>query len=132
MALLSLGMFIFSVPTLAYSELQRSTEWRFARNGRVLAREAAQYVGPGEDTVSLSGVVYSEIADGAVSIDMLRDMADRGEAYPLVCADGRVYGAFVITRLEERHGAFWPDGSPRSIEFTIELLHVDDPAAGMA
>ncbi|USI72697.1 phage tail protein [Sphingomonas morindae] len=129
MALLSLGLFAFELATLAYDELQRRSEWRFARTPRVGARDAVQFVGPGDDTITLSGAVYQAIADGRVSLDTLRAMADQGEAAPLVCAAGTVYGDFVLERLDERHTDFWPDGTPRRIDFSIDLARVTDGRA---
>lgn len=128
MALLSIGMFVFSVSTVAYDQVQRRTDWRHARNARVGARSAAQFVGPGEDTISLSGTVSSEISDGSVSIDDLREKADTGDAQQLVTGDGRVMGSFIITGIDVRASSFWPDGSPRSIEFGIDLSQVDPPS----
>lgn len=128
--MMSLGMFVFSIPTLVYQDLQRRTSWRHAQNSRVGARDANQFVGPGEDTISLNGTVARELNDGPASLQALRDMADQGEAWPLIDGGGNVFGSFVITGLDERHGSFLANGSARSIEFGLDLLHVDDaPAA---
>lgn len=128
MHLLALGMFLFEIGTLGHDELQRKTDWRHARAGRVGARDATQYVGPGDETVSLSGAVYREISDGRVSLDDLREMADAGEALPLVSGSGTVFGNYVITAIDERHAELMADGSPRRIDFAVDLLRVDDPA----
>lgn len=129
MHLMALGMFLFEIGTLAHDEMQRRTDWQFARSQRVGARDATQYTGPGDETISLSGAVYDEIADGRVSLDDLRTMADDGEALPLVGGDGIVYGNFVITAIDERHAFLLADGRARRIDFGIDLLRVDDPAA---
>lgn len=126
MHLMALGLFVFEIPSLAYSELQRRMDWRHARSGRIGARDAAQFVGPGEETVCLQGAVYTEIADGPASLELLREMADEGEALPLVGGDGVVLGTYVITALDERHVAFHDDGCPRRIDFALDLLRVDD------
>lgn len=128
MHLMALGMFLFQIPTLAYDELQRKTDWRFARSSRVGARDAVQFLGPGEEKISLSGAVYAEITDGRVSIDELRTMADAGEALPLVDGTGTVFGTFVIEAIDERHVSLMADGRARRIDFGIDLLRVDDPA----
>ena len=86
--LMALGMFLFDLPTLAHDELQRRASWRHARAARVGARDATQFVGPGEETISLSGAVYAEITDGRVSIEDLRTMAASGEAWPLLDGTG--------------------------------------------
>lgn len=128
-AIMSLGMFVFSIPTLAYDQLQRRSDFRHARNPRVGARDAAQFLGPGDETISLGGTVYAELTDGEASLDELRALALAGEANPLICARGTVYGNFVITSLDERHRDFFPDGSARAIDFGLDLLRVDDDQA---
>jgi phage protein U len=131
-AIMSLGMFVFSIPTLAYDQLQRRSDFRHARNARVGARDAAQYLGPGDETIALSGTVYAELTDGEASLDELRAIATAGEANPLICATGKVYGNFVIVGLDERHRDFFPDGTARGIDFALDLLRVDDDATEQA
>jgi hypothetical protein len=131
MTMMSLGMFAFSLPTLAFQELQRRQSWRHAPSPRVGARDALQFVGPDNMAVSLSGSAPAELMDGMVSLDTLRDMASSGEAWSLVDGSGTVYGAFVITQIDERQTHFLPDGTPRMIDFGIDLLEVD-PAANAA
>jgi len=127
--LLALGLFAFGIDTLAFDEIQRKSSWRHATATRIGARDASQYTGPGDETISLPGSVFTEIADGKVSLDEIRRMANTGDAWPLVDGRGYVYGAYVITALTEKLKHLWPDGSPRRIDFTIDLLCVDeDPA----
>jgi len=128
MHLMALGMFLFEIGTLPYDELQRKSDWRHARSTRVGARDAVQFVGPGDETISLSGSVYAEIADGRVSLDELREMAGAGDALPLVDGSGTVFGTFVIEAIDERHAYLMNDGRARRIDFGIDLLRVDDPA----
>jgi hypothetical protein len=124
--LMALGMFIFDLPTLAHDELQRRASWRHARSARVGARDATQFVGPGEETINLSGAVYAEITDGRVSIDDLRTMAASGEAWPLLDGTGTVFGDFVIEAIDERHAYLMTDGRAQRIDFAIDLLRVAD------
>ncbi|UXC90116.1 phage tail protein [Sphingobium sp. RSMS] len=132
MHLMALGMFLFQIPTLAYDELQRKTDWRFAMASRVGTRDAAQFLGVGDETVSLSGSVYAEISDGRVSLDTLREMGNAGEALPLVGGDGTVFGNFIIRSLDERHTVLMADGRALRIDFGIDLWRVDDPATAQA
>jgi phage protein U len=131
MHLMALGLFLFQIPTLAHDELQRKTDWRFARSARVRARCGA-VSGAGDEKISLSGSVYAEITDGRVSLDQLREMADQGEALPLLDGSGLVFGSFVIEAIDERHAGLMADGRPLRIDFAIDLLRVDDPAGSMA
>lgn len=124
--MMSLGQFVFSLPTLAYQQLQRVTEWRHAKNSRVGARAATQFVGLGDDAITLDGVLMPEVAGQYASLDTLRDMAGQGAAWPMVDGNGVVYGAWVILRMQETGTLFFKDGTPRKKQFTIELLRVDD------
>jgi len=130
--MMALGMFVFSLPTLAYQEMQRKSAWRHARSGRIGAIDATQFVGRENDTITLSGTAYAELMAGRASIDELRDMAAQGKAWPLIDGTGRVYGAFVITGIDEGMKEIFADGTPRRVDFTIELLEIADAAAGAA
>lgn len=124
--LLSIGMFVFAIPTLAHDELQRRGSWRHATSPRIGARDATQYVGPGEETIAISGSAFAELSAGIASIDELRTMAASGDAWPLVDGTGRVYGAFVIQTIDEGYKLLLADGTPLRIDFTLNLLRVDD------
>lgn len=126
MQLAALGLFVFQLATLPFSELRRRQEWRHARVQRVGARDAAQFVGPGEDTVSIGGVLLPEAAGSYAAIDTLREMAAQGERYPFVDGTGRVWGSFVITGLDEGRTHLLNNGVPRKVDFTLDLLMVDD------
>jgi len=126
MQLLALGMFVFELATLGPDELQRKTDWNYARAPRLGARDAVQFLGVGTEKVSLSGTVYTEISNGAVSLDQLREMGDAGEALPLVDGRGNVFGNYIMEGLDERHTWLMADGTPRRIDFAIDLLRVDD------
>jgi phage protein U len=124
--MMSLGMFVFSLPTIAYDEVQRRASWRWATNARVGARDAAQYVGPDKETISLNGTAFAELQDGRASLDELREMAAEGKAWPLTSGTGEVLGAWVIEGIDERQKHFFDDGIARQIDFGIDLMRVDD------
>ncbi|SMC24250.1 Phage protein U [Andreprevotia lacus DSM 23236] len=126
--LLSLGMFVFQLKTLPYQELQRQASWRHPSGARVGARPVAQYLGPDDESITLSGVCLPELTGGVSFIDQLRDMADAGDGYPMIEGSGYVYGTFVIEKIDETRSLFFWDGAARRIEFTISLKRVDDAA----
>jgi phage protein U len=124
--MLALGMFVFSLSTAAYQELQRQTEWRHASNNRIGAAPARQFVGRGDDAISLPGIILPELAGTALSLDALRLMANTGKAWPMVEGSGRIYGLWIIESLSETKTIFFRDGTPRRIEFTLSLKRIDD------
>ncbi|MGH8366630.1 MAG: phage tail protein, partial [Pseudomonas sp.] len=93
--MLALGMFVFSLSTAAYQELQRQTEWRHASNNRIGAVPARQFLGRGDDTITLPGVILPVLAGGGLRGDAIRWMAISGKAWRLVEGSGRIYGVWV-------------------------------------
>ncbi|KRP83798.1 MULTISPECIES: phage tail protein [Pseudomonas] len=124
--MLALGMFVFSLSTAAYQELQRQTEWRHASNNRIGAVPARQFLGRGDDTITLPGVILPELAGSGLSLDAIRLMANTGKAWPMVEGSGRIYGLWVIESLSETKTIFFSDGTPRRIEFSLSLKRIDD------
>lgn len=125
--LMALGQFVFMTQTLPYQELGRTTQWRHPSQSRIGERPARQFLGVGDDTITLTGTLLPEFTGGRLSLDELRDMADRGKAWPLVEGTGRIYGFWTIESINERSSTFFYDGLAQKIEFTIVLQHVDDP-----
>jgi len=124
--MMALGRFVFSLATLAYQALQHQSTWRHPTTARIGARPATQFIGPGEDTITLTGLLAPEVTGQRVSLRLLRDMAHTGKAYVLVDGAGVVYGSFVIEALTEQQTLFYPNGVPRRIEFTINLKRVEE------
>ncbi|REC94893.1 hypothetical protein C8D72_1722 [Kushneria indalinina DSM 14324] len=129
--LMALGMFVFQTSSVPYQELQRRTEWRHASQSRVGDRPAYQFIGPGADTITLSGTLLPEFTGGRVDLDEIRDMADQGRAWPLVEGTGRQYGLWVITGVDETSSTLYRDGAAAKIEFSLTLEHVDDERTDM-
>lgn len=121
-----LGMFVFSLPTLAYHELQRQTAWKFGSNARVGLRDALQYTGKGDDTITLTGWIAPELTGSALSLDALRLMADTGKSWILIQGTGRIYGSYVIEGMDEGRTILDGSGDAKRIDFTIKLKRTDD------
>lgn len=124
--LMTLGFFVFDMPTAPYQQLQRQTDWRHPSQSRVGQRPAYQYLGPGDDTITLTGVLYPELTGGRLSLDLLRTMAEQGKGWPLIEGSGRLYGFWSITSISETSSELMRDGTPQKIEFSITLIRVDE------
>ncbi len=124
--LMSLGLFVWGINTLSYQDLQRSSSWRYGKNNRVGKRPSSQFLGPGDDTITLSGWISPELAGDITSLDQLRVMADAGKPYVLVSGTGVVFGLWEITNITETNTLFYPNGNPRRIAFSLTLSRTDD------
>lgn len=121
--LMQLGDYRFSLARAAYDELQRTTEYRWQAQPRLGRAPAYQYVGPGPETLRLRGTVYPAFRAGPAPLDALR--AEAGQGRPLLLTDGtgRVWGRWAVTRLEETRTVFFADGTPRRIDFRLDLAN---------
>ena len=129
--MMALGMFVFSLETLAYQEFQRQTDWRHGSTSRIGTNPARQYMGRGDDSITLPGVLLPALAGTQLSLDTLRYMADTGKAWPLVEGTGKIYGTWIIESLSETRTLFFRDGQARRIEFNLKLSRIDDGRVDM-
>lgn len=126
--MMSFGLFVFGLSTAAYQDLQRQTSWRHAPQGRVSRRPSRQFLGPGDDSITLTGTLLPQLTGGQQSLDQLRNMANAGAAWPLIEGSGNYYGLFVIESLNERKSDFFRDGAAQQIQFDLALQRIDDDA----
>ncbi|MDY4315307.1 phage tail protein [Pectobacterium actinidiae] len=121
-----LGMFVFMRQTTPYQSLSHDSNWRHVKNDRVGKSPHYQYIGAGEDKITLSGELYPEITGGDVSLNVLQTMAYTGKAWPLIEGTGNIYGMYVITSINETRSEFFNDGKARHISFTLNLERVSE------
>ena len=126
--MMSIGTFVFELPTLAYQQLQRQMQWRYASSERVGERAAHQFLGIGDETIELSGLLVPDFSGTMASLDQLRDMANTGQPSPLVEGTGAVLGSYVLTAINTTYTLFALNGTPKRIEFTLSLKRVDAQA----
>ncbi|MGA3716065.1 phage tail protein, partial [Escherichia coli] len=72
-----------------------------------------------------SCVLYPEITGGNISLSALETVCYAGRPWPLIEGTGRIYGMYVLTRLERGKSEFDRFGNPKKIEFTLTLSRVD-------
>lgn len=125
MQLAALGLFVFELATFPFSDLGRDSEWIHARTPRVGARDASQFLGPGDERISIGGILAPAVAGSYSAIETLRSMADEGLAYDFIEGSGRVLGRFIIRRMAEQRQALMVDGVPRMIDFSLDLERVE-------
>lgn len=125
------GMMPFMRQTLPYGELQQNIDYRWPTNSRIGQRPAAQFLGVGDEKITLSGELRPEITGGAVSLMTVRLLADEGMAWPLIGGSGMIYGMYVIESISNTHSEFFPNGAANKIMFTLNLKRVDESLTSM-
>ena len=120
------GMFVFQLSTLPHQQIQQSRNWRHVKNERINRSASWQYIGAGDDTITLSGLLYPEITGGEVSLTALTSQAYVGRPWPLIDGVGQIYGMYVITGLNTTRSELDRYGRARKIEFTVTVERVDE------
>lgn len=121
--LMTLGEYVFGVSSAAYDEMRRAAEYRWAAQDRIGRPPARQWIGPGEETVDLSGTIYPVRRRAEEELDALRAEAAKGEPLRLMLGTGEILGLWVIERIRETGTVFLPDGVPRKVEFSVRLAY---------
>jgi phage protein U len=122
--------FYFGVSKLPQTNLSRTFDYRWEGAQRIGRRVAQQYLGPGEETVSIEGVIYPPVFGSFEAIEAMRREAMSGTPRAFVTAYGRYNGLWCIKSIRDKQAPYWPDGHPRKVEFTLELVHYGPDAAG--
>lgn len=119
--LFMLGPFMFSTSTTAPSTWTRKKSFKWAPVPRVGAQDSLQYMGPGDDTLTLAGVVFSNFKGGVGQVEYMRTIAEQGKPMPMMDGNGTVWGNWCILEVSEVAESFRDDATPRKQQWTISL-----------
>lgn len=128
-SMMTLGSFTFEVATAAYQEFKRSTEYLWPSQQRFGTSPVVQGVGLGDDTITLSGVVYPQWNGGIGQLDRLREIAEAMEPLNMIGGLGNIMGKWVIERVDETGSIFAQAGIARKQEFSMTLKKSSDEGA---
>ncbi|WP_171178673.1 phage tail protein [Ruegeria sp. HKCCD8929] len=123
--MLQLGVFQFSIDTATYQRLNRSTEYRWARQPRIGGNDAMQFTGYGPETIEIEGVIYPHFRGGLKQIDKLRTQGSIGIPLPLISGIGKVLGLWVIEAVTEGQEVFAAQGIPHRQDFSMRMARYD-------
>lgn len=121
----------FSRDTAAYQTRNRSTHYRWSTQDRISTDPALQFIGPGEDTLKLNGVIYPHYRGGLKQMDSLRQEAGKGRPFLLIEGTGKVFSKYVIESIDEDQDYFLVDGKPQKITFRLSLKKYGDDHASL-
>lgn len=123
--MMQLGSFQFCIATAAYNDLTRRTQFRWPSQERFGKLAALQFTGPGEDSMTLAGIIYPEYVGSQFMLARMRALAGRGRPLPLISGAGATMGRWVIESVEEKQATFAMEGMPRRQDFTLQLKLFD-------
>ena len=123
-----LGLYVFMLRTVPYQELQYQRSWRHAANSRVNRRPSTQFIGPDNDSLTLSGVLLPEVTGGRLSLLALEQMAELGKAWPLIEGSGTIYAVRGVTPVP---GPFAPAVGTMLLRVSSTSTLIDVPFGSM-
>lgn len=128
MVLMMLGPIRFSVSRGAYQTLSRTLEIRVARAERAGGPAARQVLGS-DETIDIEGVVYAAYRGGPGRLSEFRALARTGKPQMLTDGTGRVWGRWLIERVDERASDPLANGVAQRQEFRLQLGFYGEDAA---
>lgn len=121
--MMALGAYRFSIESAAYQELKHSHAFRWQAQERLLRRPAMQFIGAGEESIELSGVIYPHFRGGLTQLNAMRQEASKGQPLLLVDGLGFVWGQWVIVQIDEDQSFFLANGQPLKQSFQLRLVN---------
>lgn len=121
-----MGPYRFRIVGLNYQTLDRKFDYRWKAQERIGRRPAMQFMGPGEETVTLQGVLYPKdprLGRGFSQLESMRREAMLGIPRGVASNLGRYYGIWCISGISDVQSYFTKGGAPRKVEFNINLTH---------
>jgi phage protein U len=130
--LFQLGSFQFDLPNGVPQTLDRTAEFRWESQDRLLRDPAVQFLGPGSQEITLDGQLFPGFSGRQTTMETLRELATKGEPQMLTDGLGRVYGKWAIRQIREGLSTFAPGGGARQIGFSIQLVRYVEDNPGQA
>lgn len=128
--LMALGPHVFEVLPLNYQRIERLTEAQWASVPRLGVRPSRQFVGFGDDPLTISGVLLPGEFGGRSEFEAIRLTQAAGLPVPLVGFGtgtlGRVWGLVIITLISDAQEEIGPDGSGQVLTYDIEVAAYDE------
>lgn len=121
LVMMVLGSMRFGVRQGNYQTFRRQAGYRWDQVSRVGRAPAAQYAGPGVQTITLEGVIYPHNRGGLRRVEAMRLIARTGTPMILVDGLGFIWDRWVVTSVSEEKTFLMADGAPRRIDFDVTL-----------
>lgn len=126
--LMRLGPHRFEAKGPSYQSFERSMAARWESIDLIGAAPAYQYMGPGEESASLAGVIFPfgppSVSGGFRALAAMELEIGRGQPLVLVSGYGKVFGAFGLRNITRTETMAFTRGEPQKIEFSLDLVRI--------
>ena len=117
--------FYFGLNTAAFDSLRRQSQYNIATQERLGRPQALQAVNQGGESLTLSGVVFAQMA-GMTQLNALRRIGFQMKPVELIAGHGETLGRWYLASVSEDQSDLMADGAPRKQTFTVEFKRYGD------
>lgn len=128
---MALGPVVFDLAT-NLTDTEGEAASAFAKHDVIGGGPVYEAMGDDEASFTLSGVIHPEHFGGLSSIALIEAARAASLPLPLMRGDFTPLGWVLIQSFSHQQGMLNPRGVGREITFTISLIRVGNPGAGMA
>lgn len=130
MAMMQIGLVQFKPRGPSYENLKNAAKFMWPSQGRFGRRDALQFTGEGEETVEVTGTIYTDYFDGFGAIKKFKRMARVPQM--VVSGAGDVFGLWSIVDVSNVQTFADKAGKPAKVEFTLTLMRYGEDGAGLS
>jgi phage protein U len=130
-ALLALGYHVFEIEPLNYNKLQQQVDFRWATLGRLGTEPARQFIGPGNKSITINGLLFPNEFGGYEKYRAIEFTAHASKAVMLVGGSGHVFGRVAITKVSETQNHIGLAGQPAMVKFNVTVERYGGAGGGM-
>lgn len=113
------GGFEFKLDTAGLETFGRQSTYRWPVQERIERPVALQFVGEGENTISVAGYIHPHFKGTATELDKLRKIAEEGKPKIMTTGTGKVLGKYVCTDIKDDFSSMLDDLRPRRVDYTV-------------
>ena len=117
--------FYFGLNTAAFDSLRRQSQYNIVTQERLGRPQALQAVNQGGESLTLSGVVFAQMA-GMTQLNALRRIGFQMKPVELIAGHGETLGRWYLASVSEDQSDLMADGAPRKQTFTVEFKRYGD------
>ncbi len=122
--LMMIGFLQFRTNTKTFEEKMQRYKFNWAKQGRLMRRDASQYTGRGTDTMTINATWYDELVKSPrKQIAKTVLTAAIGIPYPVIDGDGWFYGLWTIDEIEVGESHIRKNGRGAKAEVSLKLSY---------
>ena len=125
-----LGAVIVDTEPFSIDRVQSSASADIAAKPVIASMKAHEFMGPGDETLTLTGQILPFHIGGLTQLDALKEMCRAGNRFPVMRGDGVTMGWYALKSVGEGHSELAADGVGYVVKHTLSLLKVHAEEAG--